>query len=515
MVKAHIKKLMAIAAAFVAVLIFYFSSTSGGGAVNASAASSYSNVLDDLQKDPKFDPAKFSENAKDKGIYVIQIAESTAGELFVYVHQPAAKTIKLQATELRFSTAINENFKPKDYTLTFLNRNGIFAKYLIDDFTVKSDTVRYYDIVQISRIWLDGLDKPQESNDLGTVAFAVGMLFTACTVNDTVSYTSIENSVIEINPESKFVGYFNYFDGLDTIISYKEADCWYVGFDTNKPIDYLTEVELSFKKRTVERNYALGIQTAERFGEWQSINNYIIKGTDKGSTGNGFLAHRYEWKRIVSINEFLTNPDYKLSDIERENMRLCKWVLRFYETERKTVGDYKTKQVSSSQIADVTILRLKFKTDGETFNLGVVDNKQSPKPDQPPGNADYKSPWELYIEFCQLLEELTGISYIFWAVFFIVLVFCVLFGILSIFFPALRLALKVIFMVIGKGISAVFKVLWWVISLPFRGIAALANGIQARSKNRPKPQPKHKQVRRNRPKRTGKRRGKKRKGGKK
>ena len=477
------KKLTYTIAAILLLIIGLLIAFNRGGAVNASAATSYSNVLDDLRKDPKFDPDKFTENAKDKGIYVIQIAESTAGELFVYVHQPAAQTIKLQATELRFSTAINENFQPKDYTLTFLNRNGIFAKYLVDDFMVKSDTVRYYDIVQISRIWLDGLDKPQENNDLGTVAFAVGMLFTACTVGDTVSYTSIENSVIEIIPESKFVGYFNYFDGLDTIISYKEADCWYVGFDTNKPIDYLTEVELSFKKRTVERNYALGIQTAERFGEWQSIKNYIIKGTDKGSTGNGFLAHRYEWKRIVSINEFITNPDYKLSDTERENMRLCKWVLRFYETERKTVGDYKTKQVSSSQIADVTILRLKFKTDGELFNLGVVDNKQSPKPDQPPGNADYKSPWEQYIEFCQLLEELTGISYIFWAVFFIVLVFCVLFGILSIFLPALRLALKVIFMVICKGISAVFKVLWWVICLPFRGIAALVKRGRERKRS--------------------------------
>ena len=477
------KKLTYTIAAILLLIIGLLIAFNRGGAVNASAATSYSNVLDDLRKDPKFDPDKFTENAKDKGIYVIQIAESTAGELFVYVHQPAAQTIKLQATELRFSTAINENFQPKDYTLTFLNRNGIFAKYLVDDFMVKSDTVRYYDIVQISRIWLDGLDKPQENNDLGTVAFAVAKLFTACTVGDTVSYTSIENSVIEIIPESKFVGYFNYFDGLDTIISYKEADCWYVGFDTNKPIDYLTEVELSFKKRTVERNYALGIQTAERFGEWQSIKNYIIKGTDKGSTGNGFLAHRYEWKRIVSINEFLTNPDYKLSDTERENMRLCKWVLRFYETERKTVGDYKTKQVSSSQIADVTILRLKFKTDGELFNLGVVDNKQSPKPDQPPGNTDYKSPWEQYIEFCQLLEELTGISYIFWAVFFIVLVFCVLFGILSIFLPALRLALKVIFMVICKGISAVFKVLWWVICLPFRGIAALVKRGRERKRS--------------------------------
>ncbi len=65
------------------------------------------------------------------------------------------------------------------------------------------------------------------------------------------------------------------------------------------------------------------------------------------------------------------------------------------------------------------------------------------------------------------------------------LVFCVLFGILSIFLPALRLALKVIFMVIGKGISAVFKVLWLIISAPFRGIAALVKrGRERRERKR-------------------------------
>lgn len=114
--------------------------------------------------------------------------------------------------------------------------------------------------------------------------------------------------------------------------------------------------------------------------------------------------------------------------------------MRFYETERRTTGDYKTKQIINSEIADVSILRLKFETDGITYNLGVVDNKQSPKPDQRPGNwADSKTLWEMYIDFCKFLESLTGVSYIFWAIFFIVLAGSAIIGILSIF---LRLSEK-------------------------------------------------------------------------
>lgn len=96
------------------------------------------------------------------------------------------------------------------------------------------------------------------------------------------------------------------------IITFSEADCWYVGFDTDKPIDNLYEAEISFRKRTVERNYMLGVQSSERFGEWQQLKNYTITGEDKGSAGNGFLAHRYEWKRIVSIDKFTSSPDYNI-----------------------------------------------------------------------------------------------------------------------------------------------------------------------------------------------------------
>ncbi len=120
-----------------------------------------------------------------------------------------------------------------------------------------------------------------------------------------------------------------------------------------------------------------------------------------------------------------------------------------------------------------------------------------------------------------------------WAIALIIVAAVVLLVVLLYFgVPALR----GVFKVIGKIILTVFKVLWLIISAPFRGIAALIKKRKAKHKapyadartyskpkkpaartaGKPKPQPKrHKQVRRSRPNRTGKRRGKKHKGGKK
>ena len=62
-----------------------------------------------------------------------------------------------------------------------------------------------------------------------------------------------------------------------------------------------------------------------------------------------------------------------------------------------------------------------------------------------------------------------------WLIIFGVLVIIVI-AILSLFFPVLRVALQEIL----KGLQVVFKGIWFVICLPFRGIAALARRMQAR-----------------------------------
>ena len=56
-----------------------------------------------------------------------------------------------------------------------------------------------------------------------------------------------------------------------------------------------------------------------------------------------------------------------------------KWVLRFAETNYSLSGYSTTGSTFESYtlVGDVTILRLKFEADGITYNLGVIDNKQT------------------------------------------------------------------------------------------------------------------------------------------
>ena len=59
---------------------------SAGGIATARAdASAHTNVLDDLRKDETFKASEFKRNDNDYTLQVIQIAESTGKELFIYV----------------------------------------------------------------------------------------------------------------------------------------------------------------------------------------------------------------------------------------------------------------------------------------------------------------------------------------------------------------------------------------------------------------------------------------------
>ena len=68
------------------------------------------------------------------------------------------------------------------------------------------------------------------------------------------------------------------------------------------------------------------------------------------------------------------------------------WVLRFFESTFQIIasanGNYSE---TNTEVTDVTILRLKFETDGKTYNLGVVDNKQ--QGDGKPDNGQQKLNW--------------------------------------------------------------------------------------------------------------------------
>ena len=152
-----------------------------GGALSVYAATSYSDVLQDLRTDETFNPEDYPDNKDDNGLQVIQIAESTDRELLVYVYQPAAKTLQLTATSIRISTTGDkDNPKPQDYKLTLLSLSGVFGKYRVDGFGLKNDLVRYYDVICIFRSWNPILDDGAENdNTISEVPDRVGKCFSA------------------------------------------------------------------------------------------------------------------------------------------------------------------------------------------------------------------------------------------------------------------------------------------------------------------------------------------------
>lgn len=86
------------------------------------------DVLEDLKKDEKFDAKDYPARMGDYSISVIQIAESTAGELFLYTYQPSQRTKYLEATQINMS--LNQTADgTRLYELKLINVNGVFCKY--------------------------------------------------------------------------------------------------------------------------------------------------------------------------------------------------------------------------------------------------------------------------------------------------------------------------------------------------------------------------------------------------
>ena len=109
--------------------------------------------------------------------------------------------------------------------------------------------------------------------------------------------------------------------------------------------------------------------------------------------GGGLFAGTYTWDRIETVDEFIAenegwqnvysgaiidvNVANKITEEGKAALQGKKWVLRFAETSYSLNSGYGSVTSFSTLVGDVTILRLKFETDGKVFNLGVVDNKQT------------------------------------------------------------------------------------------------------------------------------------------
>ena len=398
-------------AVIICVLFICFALTIVGGIGGKAyaATTEYTNVWDDLRKDDNFNEAEYPAISTVYSLKVIQIAESENGELFIYVYQPSGTEEDLTATTIRLSQSINDNANWIDYKLTKLNSNGVFFKYKVNDFTIKSDAMRYYDISAIHRKYDSAIDEGTDNNNnVNEVVYEVGQLWTAVTVNGEVSYNMVISETITIT--EKYVDFIRYPNRWLTYDN--STDSHYIAFSTDRQIDKLVEADVYFVSQMYRYKYKPFSDEIQEIYAWDpeeqtvTLNYELNKG---GNTASGLFSKKYEWQCIQSVAEFKTAAQYDkitLSEETETNLKNKQWILRFYESEYNhysETGDY-----FATRVNDVTILRLKFETEGRSYNIGVVDNKQ--EGDDTPGNrpedTGHKGFWE-YIWNC-IIKLFTG-----------------------------------------------------------------------------------------------------------
>lgn len=416
----------------------------------------YSGVMDDLKKDTSFKPENYPTKADDYSLQIIQLAESVNKELFVYVYQPSGKTKDFKASSINISTTINDSILYLNYKLELLNSSGVFYKYKIKGLTVKDESVRYYAISSIYRPFDESVDKQTSGgNTVTEVNYAVNKQYCFGEINGKPYVNCVDIETIVVT--DKFVGFVRYPDGFKLYVG--ACDSHFVAFNTNKPMDKLLEADVYYTTQEYSSSWAAFVGENETFGDKADKYDYL-KYTDKVEhTGGGWFAGTYKWDRIQTVDDFIKNEDReqifsgavidvkvssKLTDAALNELKGKKWVLRFTETDYTLWSGQGSYGTFSTIVGDVTILRLKFETDGITYNLGVIDNKQS-------GSKDPSNETDIDIS---LNKRGKMIMYL--------------------------LMLILLIILLAPILPYVLQAIVWIISLPFKGISAAVKSTKRR-----------------------------------
>ena len=382
------------------LVILYFYTTS------FASAESSSGVVEELQKDPDFKKSDYPskgyltiKNSTKKYLEIIQVAETTNDKLVLYVYQPTDANLEIVATHVSLSTGIGDDLHPYRYKLKLIDTNGVFDKYLVEDFTLLNEDVRYYEIPAIYFPYNEKLGGNPESFESTTESSVeVGKRFKVETIDGELVYECIEVDTILIENMYPFFhrkkNLRDYIFGFLPFAGSVNVDFQCVAFNTNIDMDHIIEVEMEYKKVNytqpafdiIEVLY-WDIWTIEGDREYE-IPKENVKATHKTLTDKEFISAdsdydfywgTYDWKEICSTSEFL-NSNKDLDSNAQKFLNDYNWVLCFDYTEYVKNDTTVYTFSSGTEVFDVVLLRFKFEKEGQTYNLGAVsDVKTSSK----------------------------------------------------------------------------------------------------------------------------------------
>ena len=372
--------------AFLIVALLLFELVVGLFGIRASAATSEGDVLAELTRDPSFTTADYSAVSDDYSLQVMQIGESESGNLYIYVYQPSDATKELVASSVNIYYGFSHNGEgmvPTNYELELVSSSGVFDKYLVKDFSVRSDLDRYYNIVSIYRPFDASIDEPASTGTTKTeMVYPVGQQWYAHWLNGEILYEMNTFKTYQI--PRQFVGSVRLSHGLtwgSLIGNLEKCDAWYLAFneDPNYDIDKIIEANLSFDKSY----YRMDPVAGSAYDSKVRVNNQLLSNTDEMSfAGKGIGGVSVNWNRIMTSQEFVQTVEKQngaFGTEERKELLTYDFVFAFCETEYafNPLGVI-ANQESYYVVENVSLLRIRFlDTTGKTYDLSVVSDKVS------------------------------------------------------------------------------------------------------------------------------------------
>lgn len=437
-----------------------------------ASTSEYTDVFDDLRVDETFKAENYpnmslehyksiNEDADQTNdqpfMEVITVSESSSKELYIYVYQPTHMELDIEATAISMSIGYSkdgQDLKPEPYNLKLVSTYSVFDKYVVLDYEVSEDVYRYYNIVTLYRNYDANIDDIASGSETDgyEIGMSVGQQWCAYYENDSIVYEMGTFNTLEI--EISYTGNFEFASGLtlgNFVGSFQYGHSWFVAFNCDEyAIKHIYDADLSYKKRSVNETWALGVGTNYEYGEFSDDIIVTLKHTDVASyQGDGLRAKKYTWNRISSALKFIENAesqDINITDECKKQLMKSQWVFAFTETELSSIQGDGFYQNFYSDIEDVTILRIHFMdVNDDVYNLGVVSDRVNPD-----NIADGNGSGLDLDFFNQSFEKIM-----------MLIAIIVLLILLSYITPVLNL------------LGIVFKAIWYVLTLPFKLIGKL------------------------------------------
>lgn len=345
-----------------------------------AATAKYTNVLDDLKKDKNFNPDDYPADATKNHLEIIQVAEGENAELFIYVYQPGKYNKEYRAKYINMSREDRSNRNPSFnwYSLSFVNSNGVFEKYVVDNFTVSNEVYRYYNIASVYRLFDESVDDKAEAVDgVNYIAFPVGLVWCAYYYNNELVYDCEKIDIVDIDILAS--GTLRYREGFKLYVD--KCDSVYVGFSVeNFDVDRIYDADITYTYRTKTWSYTPFVGETTSYGTPVTVKASLSEKDVASNDGDGLFGKKYTWKRIQTVDSFIKQiqetQNEGLSDDELKEVNASQFVFQFFESSYSLESDpYSGTSIERScEVYEISILRLHFLSEGRVYNLGCVSD---------------------------------------------------------------------------------------------------------------------------------------------